>query len=565
MPIHNGVGKMERAIRSVQAQKYADLELLVVDDASTDGSREALMKLAAEDARIRLIHLDENSGPCVARNVALENAQGEFVTYLDHDDEYYLDYLEQVARRRAKADVLVFGYDIIYDDNPVHAPVKSWSPATARRDVFLQGIATPLGIAHRRSLLEKTGGFHELMWNDEDMDLWRRMARTGAKFLFLSIKSGRYHVQSASRSRALRLTPGQRAKLLANYRSNIPIFSNSRSLQARPVRKVAFVSPHCLIDFTNGAATATLDGLQLLQSLGFECQVFCSSRLDAWEDVRIEDTLTRQQTAFEVRDVRIGRQTASMIFTSQGKVPVTIFKKASTGRQWQTPGEANLFLAACKSFLTRNRPDVVWTYGGDPASRAIHRLVKQIDIPLLFFLHNFAYTSLDPFRTVDYALVPSQFARRFYWEKIGLACQMLPLVIDPRRTQVGQWHPQYVTFVNPEPRKGVHVFARIAEVLCRRRPDIPLLMVEGVSRNRFLSKFGVNLSGLKNLTVMPNTPDPRKFYEITKLLLMPSLMENVGCCAIEAMLNGIPVLGSNRGALPETLGEVAFRFDIPDQ
>jgi hypothetical protein len=46
---------------------------------------------------------------------------------------------------------------------------------------------------------------------------------------------------------------------------------------------------------------------------------------------------------------------------------------------------------------------------------------------------------------------------------------------------------------------------------------------------------------------------------------MPSLMENVGCCAIEAMLNGIPVLGSNRGALPETLGDVAFRFDIPDQ
>jgi glycosyltransferase involved in cell wall biosynthesis/GT2 family glycosyltransferase len=565
MPIHNGMGKIKRAIQSVQAQSFANWEMIVVDDASTDGSRGAIKTLAEKDTKIRLISLDENSGPCVARNMALQNARGEFITYLDHDDEYYPDYLDQVARLGLKGGVLVFGYDITYDDKSLHAPVKSWNPASARRDVFLQGIATPLGIAHRRSLLEKTGGFHELLWNDEDMDLWRRMARTGAKFLFLSIKSGLYHVQSTSRSRVLRLTPSQRETLLANYKSNIPIFSNGRLLRARPVRKVAFVSPHCLIDFTNGAATATLDGLQLLQSLGFECQVFCSSRLDAWEEVRLEDTLQRQQTPFEVRDVRVGQHTASMLFTTQGKVPVTVFKKASTSRQWQTPGEANLFLAACKSFLLRNRPDVVWTYGGDPASRAIHRLVKQIDIPLLFFLHNFAYTSPDPFRTVDYALVPSQFARRFYWEKIGLACQMLPLVIDPRRTQVGQWKPQYVTFVNPEPRKGVHVFARIAEVLGRHRPDIPLLMVEGVGRNRFLSKLGVNLSGLKNLTIMPNTPDPRNFYAVTKLLLMPSLMENVGCCAIEAMLNGIPVLGSNRGALPETLGEVAFRFDIPER
>ena len=63
--------------------------------------------------------------------------------------------------------------------------------------------------------------------------------------------------------------------------------------------------------------------------------------------------------------------------------------------------------------------------------------------------------------------------------------------------------------------------------------------------------------------MMPNTPDPRKFYAATKLLLMPSLMENAGFVAMEAMTNGIPVLASNRGGLPETIGDAAPMIDIP--
>ena len=55
-----------------------------------------------------------------------------------------------------------------------------------------------------------------------------------------------------------------------------------------------------------------------------------------------------------------------------------------------------------------------------------------------------------------------------------------------------------MTFVNPEPRKGVHVFARIAEVLSRRRPDIPLLLVEGAGKASFLPQLGIDLSGVKN-------------------------------------------------------------------
>ena len=63
---------------------------------------------------------------------------------------------------------------------------------------------------------------------------------------------------------------------------------------------------------------------------------------------------------------------------------------------------------------------------------------------------------------------------------------------------------------------------------------------------------------------MANTNDPRKFYRVSKAILMPSIWnESFGLVAAEAMANGIPVLASNRGVLPETVGDGGILFDIP--
>ena len=55
----------------------------------------------------------------------------------------------------------------------------------------------------------------------------------------------------------------------------------------RSMARIDFVSPHCVVDFTNGAASATLDALAFLQSLGFQCEAFCNSRLDSAEEVLV--------------------------------------------------------------------------------------------------------------------------------------------------------------------------------------------------------------------------------------------------------------------------------------
>ena len=125
-----------------------------------------------------------------------------------------------------------------------------------------------------------------------------------------------------------------------------------------------------------------------------------------------------------------------MIFTTHGKVPVTLFNSASTRGGWINAEEIAAFLAACEIFLTKNRPDVVWTYGGDPVSLAVQKLVKRLDIPILFALHNFAYRDAEAFRMADYVIVPTEFCRQYYWDTLGLASLKLPLVVDPGRVGV---------------------------------------------------------------------------------------------------------------------------------
>ena len=71
-----------------------------------------------------------------------------------------------------------------------------------------------------------------------------------------------------------------------------------------------------------------------------------------------------------------------MIFTSHGQVPMTLFNSASTRGGWINAEEIAAFLAGCEIFLPRNRPDLVWTYGGDPVSRALHQLVAAARHPL---------------------------------------------------------------------------------------------------------------------------------------------------------------------------------------
>ena len=97
MPVHNTVEYVADAVDSVLAQTLPDLELICIDDGSSDGSAEILEQRAAEDQRVRLHTLEQNRGPGAARNLALGLAEGRFVAFLDSDDMMAPSMLERLV------------------------------------------------------------------------------------------------------------------------------------------------------------------------------------------------------------------------------------------------------------------------------------------------------------------------------------------------------------------------------------------------------------------------------------------------------------------------------------
>lgn len=85
VPVYNCEPYVERCIRSIMAQTYTDLEIICINDGSTDSSGEILEQLAYEDSRIRVVH-QANSGASAARNAGIDIATGDFITFVDSDD-----------------------------------------------------------------------------------------------------------------------------------------------------------------------------------------------------------------------------------------------------------------------------------------------------------------------------------------------------------------------------------------------------------------------------------------------------------------------------------------------
>jgi glycosyltransferase involved in cell wall biosynthesis len=331
--------------------------------------------------------------------------------------------------------------------------------------------------------------------------------------------------------------------------------------------RLLFCSYHCYLDPASGAAQCTRDLLTLLAARGWTCAALSGPHLDCGAYASAEQVLRAHAPALSVRPARIdGREYPVFQLVDQGVAVSVLDGRQSRPPDEPAPDEGEAFLTVLEGALDQLAPDLVLTYGGHWLAREAIARVKRRGVPVVFALHNFAYHDADLFRPVDAVLVPSEFARRHYREALGLDSTALPGPWDWARLRCPEVAGRYATFVNPEPNKGLYWFARLAEVLGRRRPDIPLLVVDGRGRAEWLGLVGIDFSRHRNLHRLPNTPDPRAFYRLSRVLLMPSLWrESYPRLAVEACMNGIPVLASRRGGLPETLARAGLLLDIPER
>lgn len=173
MACHNAAAFVREAVDCVLGQSHPEVELIVVDDGSTDASRDILRSYGD---RIRLIE-QANAGPYPARNRGLRAVRGEFVAFLDADDWWDRQALEKMHHTLVAhdADLAYCGWQNV-GAGVVAAPYVP--PAYERQDAvadFVRSCPWPIhGALMRRSLVERLGGFSVRRFSSMDYDLWLR-------------------------------------------------------------------------------------------------------------------------------------------------------------------------------------------------------------------------------------------------------------------------------------------------------------------------------------------------------------------------------------------------------
>ena len=293
---------------------------------------------------------------------------------------------------------------------------------------------------------------------------------------------------------------------------------------SRPLR-ILFSSYHSYLDPSSGSTISLRDLFQLMTGLGWECQVFSGPQLDYEEPRTIEQLLNYVQLPFETRKGTAHGLDFVLYNTIIDKIPVALY---------ETPGhppsrkltieQGRVHFTLFEKVLEQFQPDVMITYGGQIMAYPCMKRAKEQGTKVVFWLRNTAYDNAQFFEQTAGIIVPSTFSVEYYKQKLDLECTAIPSPMDWSRVQCENIERTHLTFVNPSVVKGVYVFAAVARDLTKKRPDIPMLVVESRGKVKWLEQTGVDLQGA-NLKGMTNTRDPRKFYSMTRALIAPSLWQ----------------------------------------
>lgn len=192
MPAFEAERTIGLAVGSVLAQTRGDLELVVVDNDSTDRTVEQVEQFL-EDGRVRLIH-EPTRGAAAARNAGIAAARGRYVSFLDSDDVFLPDFLETMLAVLDSS-----GADVAYTDGWAfdettgrifrRSAMSTWRPRRAPespeaflRELLRRGNFVLVSVLLERALLARVGGFRVGLDPSEDWELWLRLSARGCRF-----------------------------------------------------------------------------------------------------------------------------------------------------------------------------------------------------------------------------------------------------------------------------------------------------------------------------------------------------------------------------------------------
>lgn len=315
-------------------------------------------------------------------------------------------------------------------------------------------------------------------------------------------------------------------------------------------------------EFTSGAARSVRTMMEWLAGEGHACRVLSAARFEATPGAELEHHLTQLGIARLRRAVTGG---CGLLDYTLGGVPVTVVETRHHDPNAPDREEARQYFLLFQEMLQQFRPDLVLTYGSHPALIGALHAAHLWGATTVRTVRAYGYEQRPWFDHTDRVLTNSPYVARYYRERIGLNSTALPSpivwgdVLGPDNAR------RYLTFVNPSLHKGAALFARLADMLGQARPDIPVLIVQsGAAPVRLNSLGGLDLTRYPQIIVSAPLHDARALYGMSRLLVIPSVFnEPFGRVAAEAMINGIPPLVSDRGALPETVGGGGIVLPVP--
>jgi glycosyltransferase involved in cell wall biosynthesis len=204
LPTYNRAPLITRAIESVLGQEFTDLELIVVDDGSTDNTRQAISRM--DDQRLRYINYDQNHGETFARNRGIQLARGEFIAQMDSDDIWYpqkISYQVNLFSRYRHLNLsfcnmkninMITGKEENYFEQVSYA-FQELQVQKLEDDVWeiLGGLSEALlastiiphpTVMFRRSMVESVGRYNETLRGAGDFEYWWRVVLKGEKLAY---------------------------------------------------------------------------------------------------------------------------------------------------------------------------------------------------------------------------------------------------------------------------------------------------------------------------------------------------------------------------------------------
>jgi hypothetical protein len=326
------------------------------------------------------------------------------------------------------------------------------------------------------------------------------------------------------------------------------------------------VNNHCISDPTAGVTHSLRTIVEWLADAGHACHILTTARFESAVSFTIEEHLRQQGVTLAPpapaaqRSGPRGKTPRTtdrpVLHYSVRDVPVTLLLTRHHDETRPNRAESAQFLKLVEQLLADFAPDQMIACNGHPMIRASMAQARSRRITTAFAVRGFGYYEPDYFEHVDHVFTCSQYLTDLYRDKIGLISTPIEPPIDWTTVVAPVDSRAFVTFVHPAPHKGLLLFARLADMLGSRRPDIPILVVQSGHSGGALNAIpGLDFGQYPQIMAAPHVSTPAEYFALTRLLLVPSVWpEPFGRVAAEAMINGIPPLVSDRGALPHVVG-----------